>query len=137
MLLQPPARGDNGEISPDGHWLAYESNESGRAEVYVRPFPNVETALRPVSTGGGTRPVWSRNGRELFYFVEPDTIMAVPVIRAGSDITFGTPKQVVKGPYAAGGLRGRQYDVSKDGRLLLIKDATPGGQTAREKSISS
>ena len=83
MLLHSAASDEsNGEVSPDGRWLAYQSNESGREEVYVRPFPNVETARRQVSTGGGTRPLWSRNGRELFYYVAPDTIMARA--RAGS-----------------------------------------------------
>ena len=124
MLLHSAANENNGEISPDGRWLAYESNESGRAEVYVRPFPNVETARHQVSTGGGTRPLWSRTGRELFYYVAPDTIMAVSVRLARPRV----------GPAPAGGQRavcahvyaGRHYDVSADGqRFLLLKDAPP------------
>ena len=58
MLLHSPSNESNGEVSPDGRWLAYQSNESGREEVYVRPFPNVERGRTPVSTGGGTRPLW-------------------------------------------------------------------------------
>ena len=99
MLLHSKANETNGEISTDGHWLAYESDESGRSEIYVRPFPNVETKRIQVSTGGGTRPLWSPTGRELFYYVAPDTIMAVSV-RLGADITLGNPQPVVKGPYA-------------------------------------
>ena len=99
MLLHSKASEMNGVISTDGHWLAYESDESSRSEIYVRPFPNVETKRIQVSTGGGTRPLWSPTGRELFYYVAPDTIMAVSV-RLGADITLGNPQQVVKGPYA-------------------------------------
>lgn len=122
MLLHSRASETNAEFSPDGRWLAYMSDESGRREVYVRPFPNVETARRQVSTDGGTRPLWSRDGRELFYYVGPDTIMAVPV-RLGADLTLGNPQPVVKGPYVAFN-SGRHYDVSADGRrFLLLKDA--------------
>ena len=130
MLLHSTASETNGEISPDGRWLAYESNESGRPEIYVRPFPNVETARHQVSTGGGTRPLWSRTGRELFYYVAPDTIMAVPV-RLGADFRWGLPSRWSKGRMRALAVNaGRHYDVSADGqRFLLLKDApTPDGQ---------
>jgi serine/threonine-protein kinase len=113
----------NGEVSPDGHWLAYASNESGEFEVYLAPFPDITASKRKVSTGGGTRPLWSRNGRELFYYLAPDTIMTVPV-RLGTDVVLGTPQAVVKGPYAIPRNVGRHYDVSPDGkRFLLLKDA--------------
>ncbi len=129
MLLHSVASENNGEISPDGHWLAYDSDESGRSEVYVRPFPNIEAARRQVSTGGGTRPLWSTTGRELFYYVGPDTIMAVPV-RLGSEAILGTPQPAVKGAYAVPVNTGRHYDVSRDGqRFLLLKDASqPDGR---------
>ena len=58
---------DNGEISPDGHWLAYQSTESGRDEIFVRPFPAVDAAHWKISTSGGTRALWARSGTELFY----------------------------------------------------------------------
>ena len=54
-------------VSPDGRWLAYESDESGQLEVYVRPFPRFDAGRWQVSTGGGKQPVWAHNGRELFY----------------------------------------------------------------------
>jgi serine/threonine-protein kinase len=54
-------------LSPDGRWLAYESDETGRNEVYVRPFPNVNADKVPVSIAGGVAPVWAHSGRELFY----------------------------------------------------------------------
>jgi serine/threonine-protein kinase len=127
LLVHTRASETNGEISPDGRWLAYESNESGRPEIYVRPFPKVEASLTQVSTGGGTRPLWSRTGRELFYYVAPDTIMAVPV-QLGQDVTLGIPQVAVKGPYAVAVNAGRHYDVSADGqRFLLLKDVAQAG----------
>jgi hypothetical protein len=121
--LQGPHWEANGEISPDGRWLAYESDESQRAEIYVRPFPNVHSGRWKVSTGGGTRPAWARSGRELFYYV-PGRLMAVSV-QMGTTPTFGTPHVVVDGAYVAP-IGGRNYVVSPDGqRFLMIKDATP------------
>ena len=65
-LIQTTFIERNGEISPDGRWLAYQSNESGQEEIYVRPFPDVDAGRWPVSTGGGSRPLWARSGEELF-----------------------------------------------------------------------
>src|SRR6185369_1855322 len=64
-LLQTSFDEQHGMISPDGHWLAYESNSSGQSEVWVRPFPNTSVAQHQISTSGGTRPVWAHNGKEL------------------------------------------------------------------------
>ena len=125
MLLETSFSEANGVVSPDGHWLAYDSNESGRFEVYLRPFPDVNASKRPVSVGGGTRPLWSNDGRELFYYVDPGTIMAVPV--TGPNATLGKPTVVVKGSYARAGAAG-PYDVSPDGkRFLLLKDVETAG----------
>ena len=72
LLIHTPASELNAEISPDGRWLAYESDESGQREIYVRPFPQVDGSRSRVSNGGGTRPLWGRNGKELFYMT-PET----------------------------------------------------------------
>ena len=66
-------------LSPDGRWLAYVSEESGIAEVYVRPFPNVDSARIAISVGGGIEPVWSRNGTELFFRGQRGEMFATPV----------------------------------------------------------
>ncbi|MEQ1910926.1 MAG: protein kinase [Vicinamibacterales bacterium] len=122
LLLQTPASESNAEISPDGRWMAYESDESGRAEIWVRPFPALNTSRRQVSTTGGTRPLWSRKGDELFFFVAPDTIMAAPV-GLGTDLTLLAPRAVLKWPHAIPVNTGRHYDVSADGkRFLVLKD---------------
>ena len=66
-LVQTPFDERNGEVSLDGRWLAYESNDSGQVQISVRPFPDVNRGRWQVSTGGGTQPLWARNGQELFY----------------------------------------------------------------------
>jgi Tol biopolymer transport system component len=125
-LIQPPGVEVNGEISPDGRWLAYQSNESGRVEIFVRPFPNVNSAKFLVSTDGGTHPLWARNGRELFYLTgtRPGgvAVMAVP-IQPGATLTAGRPQKLFEGPYLATiSTVARPYDVSAGGRFLMIKD---------------
>jgi eukaryotic-like serine/threonine-protein kinase len=117
----------NGEISPDSRWLAYESNESGRYEVHVRPFPDVDSGHWQVSMSGGRMPVWARSGDELF-FVSPDgTILGVRVERSSS-WRSSTPTKVLQGAAYyllatnATVQLGRTFDVSADGkRFLMIK----------------
>jgi len=74
-----PAREHMGSFSPDGRWHAYTSNDSGRDEVYVRPFPRTESAARLVSIGGGSGPVWAPNGSTLYYRGSSGDMMSVPV----------------------------------------------------------
>ena len=68
----------NGEVSPNGRWLAYQSNESGEDRIYVKPFPDVDSGRFPISPAGGSEPLWSPDGSELFYRAG-DRLMAVPV----------------------------------------------------------
>lgn len=117
-------------MSPDGKWLAYDSNESGQFEVYVRPYPNVDEARWKISLQGGRQPLWSRDGRELFYRDFSGAVMAVPV----NDVSGFTAGEVMKiidgGAYTGGGPFGsaRTYDVSPDGRrLLMIKRGDSSG----------
>lgn len=112
----------NAEISPDGLWLAYQSNESGQNEIYVSPFPGVDESRELISTSGGTDPLWGPDGRELFYQDERD-IVGVP-IRLGPSFQAGTPEVVIEGtPYVQSG-GGRMFDISPDGeRFLMIKSA--------------
>jgi serine/threonine-protein kinase len=124
----------NGEVSPDGRWLAYESNESGRFEIYVRPFPNVEGGRWQISTDGGIQAEWSRKGDELFYLAAGGAVMAVPV-NAGSGWNAGNPAKLFDDRYfhggGVGGGFGRTYDVSPDGkRFLMIKQAGDSTDTA-------
>jgi serine/threonine-protein kinase len=120
-LIQTPFNEQNAEVSPDGRWVAYQSDESGQYEVYVRPFPDVDQGRWQVSTGGGTRPAWARSGRELFYLVGSGRIMAV-AIQPGQAFAAGSPQVLFEGAYVAANT-GRTFDVSPDGkRFLMIKD---------------
>ena len=134
-LVATPFDELNAEVSPDGHWLAYESNESGRNEIYLRPFPNVDADKRQVSTNGGTQPLWARNGQELFY-ESMGTLMRVPV-KTGATFERGTPEKVFDGPYLfrqPGQMLGRMYDVSADGQRFLMIKETSGGATGAPTS---
>ncbi|MFY9530333.1 MAG: protein kinase [Candidatus Acidiferrales bacterium] len=107
-------------FSPDGHWLAYESDESGRVEVYVTPFPGPGGKWQ-ISTEGGTEAVWARNGRELFYR-NGDKMMAAAV-ETKPAFAAGKPKLLFEGHYETS-LYAFQpsYDVSPDGkRFLMVK----------------
>ena len=129
LILHGPYSEANAAVSPDGRWLAYQSNESGRDEVYVRPFPDVNSGRWQVSVNGGTRPRWARSGRELFYFLAPGTLMAAP-IQGGPTFAAGAPQQLFKGPYLSP-QTGPPYDVSPDGkRFLMIKDARAPGDAS-------
>ena len=117
---------DAPQFSPDGHWLAYASAESGRQEIYVRPYPGPGGKWQ-ISTEGGTEPVWNPKGRELFYRTG-DKMMAVDIdTQAG--FVAGKPRQLFEGPYLANpiGNARANYDVSADGqRFLMIKSMQQG-----------
>jgi Tol biopolymer transport system component len=114
----------NAELAPNGRWLAYESNESGRYEIYVRPFPDVEAGRWQVSTSGGRTPLWTRNGNELFYHALDGTIQGVRV-DSSSSWRSSTPMKVLQGAYflpIGGVVLGRTFDIAPDSkRFLMIK----------------
>jgi len=117
----------NAEISRNGNFLAYQSNESGRSEIYVRPFPNVEDGRWQVSASGGTRPLWAPDGQELFYIAPQGELMAIPV-RTERAFTFGNAETLLQGRIYLSIELGRTYDISPDGkRFLMIKEADDAG----------
>jgi Tol biopolymer transport system component len=131
-LLDTPFDERDAIVSPDSRWLAYESNSSGRFEIYVRPFPNVGAGQWQVSNAGGVQPQWAPNGRELFYVAPDRALMAVPVEADGATWNAGTPKRVIDARYFAGigTFFTRQYDISSDGqRFVMIKDDGGADQT--------
>ena len=106
------------QISPDGRWMAYMSNESGQNEIYVRPFPEVNKGRWQVSTGSGNSPLWSPNGRELFY-LSSDSVMAVAV-QTEPTFSLGTPKALFRLTYAGvSSTTGMPWDISADGKRFL------------------
>jgi eukaryotic-like serine/threonine-protein kinase len=108
-------------FSPDGHWLAYVSNESERFEVYVQPYPGPGGRWQ-ISTEGGREPVWNPNGRELFYR-SGNKVMAVEIATQPS-FSAGKPRMLFEGRYVLGQAITTNYDVSPDGqRFLMVKPA--------------
>jgi hypothetical protein len=117
-LLQSQFDEDHARISPNGRWMAYTSNESGRPGVFVTRFPEA-SGKWPVSTDGGDFPVWRHDSRELFYRALDGTLMAVP-IAAADDFTAGAPAPLFRPRAALAGLGlGTFYDVAPDGRFLV------------------
>jgi len=120
-FLRTPFNETSPRFSPDGRWLAYYSNESGRFEIYVQPYPGPGGKWQ-ISTEGGTEAVWNRNGRELFYR-SGDKMMAVD-IATQPGFAAGKPRMLFEGRYEEAPFPIPNYDVSPDGqRFLMLKPA--------------
>jgi Tol biopolymer transport system component len=109
-----------GRFSPDGRWIAYHSGESGRPEIYVRPFPG-PGAVSQISAEGGVGPRWAPNGKELFYIAPDGKLMAAPITFQGNTLLPGTPVALFQTRIVGGGTNGAraQYDIAPDGRILM------------------
>jgi len=117
-FVQTPAAEDQPAFSPDGRWLAYVSNESGRDEVYVQPFPGPGPEL-PISSEGGTEPVWAKTGHEVFY--RNGNKMLTVKIATEPQFSTARPEVLFEGPYAVAA--GPNYDVTRDGqRFLMLRE---------------
>jgi len=104
-------------FSPDSHWFAYVSDESGRSEVYVRTFPQLGDKWQ-VSTGGGAQPHWRHDGKEL-YFISPDRKLMAVDVKLGQTFEMGTPKPLFQTQVPSFRSPNR-YDVAADGQKFLI-----------------
>ena len=124
-LVETPSVELDPQISPNGRYMAFWTNASGQFEIWVRPFPNVNDSRWLVSNDGGTRPVWARNGQELFYLDLANRLMVVPVQTQRQTFTHGTPARVLDATYAGPTNNSRPYDVSRDGRRFLLIKETP------------
>lgn len=127
-FLQTEFRERQGRFSPDGRWVTYVSDESGRHEVYVKPFPHGEDKWQ-ISTTGGVEPTWRSDGKEIFYLAADRKLMAVPVT---SDTTFraGAPTTLFETRADASGNVGivgsSQYAVTPDGHRFLVSQPASG-----------
>jgi Tol biopolymer transport system component len=111
------------QFSPDGRWFAYQSDDTGRDEIYIRPFPaDGRKAYGPVSINGGTQVRWNSNGRELFYVGSDNRLMSVPIRSAadGGAIEVGKPVPLFQTHIVEAGASLQQYVVSRDGNRFLI-----------------
>ena len=139
LVTQPNVNVMNAALSPDRRFVAYQASDraiAGRVRIFVRPFPDVEAGLWGIPCESCTRPVWARNGRELFYMSGglqgvpgATSIWSVPITTSPS-FRHGTPQQLFQGQYYAQ-LQGRTYDVAHDGqRFLMIKTSPEAAATA-------
>jgi hypothetical protein len=119
-------------ISPDGRWIAYVSLESGKEEVYVRPFPQVDRARWQVSPSGGTSPVWAHSGRELFYVAQGDTMVAARVQGAADFQVTAREMLFSVRPFAFTPWH-QAFGVGPDDQsfIMLQRTAEPGSGDAR------
>ena len=115
-FAETPSHEQSAAFSPDGRWVAYDSNETGRFEIYVQQFPGPATST-PVSTGGGTSPMWGNDGREIVYRGPDNRVMAIPVSIGPSGVNAGTPVPLFTLPSTA------TLNMTPDGKRFLVNAA--------------
>ena len=120
LLVKSESCNDYAAVSPDGRWMAYDSNVSGRAEIYVERYPELGNRQQ-ISTGGGRLPLWSRDGRELFFSsLDGRQMLAVPV-QSGTTLVAGRPQVLFEFAMLSAQGEVRPYDIAPDGRFLIIR----------------
>ena len=130
-LIATPHEERAARVSPDGRWVSYHSDESGRLEVYVRPFPNVNGGKWLVSTAGGRRPVWSRSGRELFYALG-SSLMRVPIATRGAEFVAGSPEALFSGPFD---LTTTDFSVAPDSTAFIMVESDPSARPTQVRVV--
>jgi serine/threonine-protein kinase len=120
VLLKSEFSNDYAAVSPNGHWMAYQSNVSGRVEIYVERYPALGNRQQ-LSTGGGRLPLWSRNGRELFYGSLDGRQMFAVAVESGTTLVAGRPQGLFEFAMLRQGGGNRPYDLSPDGRFVIIR----------------
>jgi len=133
-VLQTVASENAATLSPDGRWLAYASDETGRDEVYVQSFPT-GGGKRQLSFGGAYSPRWRRDGKELFYYSSDGKLMAVPVEK-GESFTTGTPVALFDFRAGSSGSATVPYAVTADGQRFLL-NAVVENETAAALTVVS
>ena len=127
-LLNAEVFGGRSRVSPDGRWIAYQSTKSGRSEVYVRSFPSLDRE-RQISSGGAAQPLWSKDGKELYYLTLNTMLMTVEV-RSGATLEIGKPMPLFQTPIEGNPLLA-QYAASSDGqRFLMMENSREGAGSA-------
>ncbi len=132
-LVSTPFTEYAANISPDGRYFAYQSEQSGgRFAIFVKPYPDASQGLWQISSEGGVAPVWAPSGRELFYLNESNTLMTVPIQTAGRQFTAGRPAKVFNKIYSGDFY---SYDVTPDGRRFLMMKEGAGGDRAHPPNM--
>jgi eukaryotic-like serine/threonine-protein kinase len=134
-ILKTPFEERDGQFSPDGKWIAYQSNESGQFEIYLQPFPGPGGKFR-ISSEGGAQPRWNKNGKEVFYVSLDSKMMAAPMKLSpdGQSLEAGTPAalfpvRIAGGPLPIASAK-QQYAVSSDGQRFLVNLAGDEGSAS-------
>jgi serine/threonine-protein kinase len=114
-------------LSPDGRWLVYQSNESGRFEIYMRPFPN-NGARTTISDNGGSEAIWDHSGHAIYYRGPNGEVVKVEINTSASTVSLGKQSVLLTGDYLTDSSH-PNWDVALDGRMLLLKRSGPESQT--------
>ena len=120
-IVKSPAFERAGTVSPDGRYIAYVSGESGKDEIYVRPFPRSDEGRWLVSAGGGSEPLWSRDGKELFYVSNESSDLMTVVVTLGDQFAFQPPRRLFSVSSFVREGNSRTYDVAPDGRFVMLR----------------
>jgi len=129
LLKAPSVREINGRFSPDNRWFAYQSDESGRIEVYVQSYPPSGGKWQ-ISTAGGGVPMWRGDGKELFYLSLDDTLFAVPIKVIGAGLEIGLPTKLFQHRLTGRSIRNRNGWVpTRDGQRFLMNVPIEDGNT--------
>jgi serine/threonine-protein kinase len=132
LFLRTPFNESVPRFSPDGHWLAYMSDESGRNEIYVQPYPGPGAKLQ-ISIDGGTEPTWNPSGRELF-FRNGDKMMVADIVLQPS-LTASKPRLLFEGQFLPSPATTPNYDVSRDGQRFLMVKADAASEAATQINV--
>jgi Tol biopolymer transport system component len=135
FLLDEKYKESQPRISHDGRWMAYTSIESGSEEIYIRPFPDVYAERRKISVSGGDSPLWSPDGREIFYR-NGNAVIAVSA-KTSPTFIFETPRTLFQGTYvssvnSAGSRDSTTWDISPDGKKFLMMKQSSAGEGLRK-----
>jgi len=125
-LVETPSNDYAPALSPNGRWMAYNSNESGQFEVYVRPFPNAGESRQLISRAGGYSPVWANSGRELFYKTLTNELIAVDV-QTDPTFTHGNQEVLFDTSEFVSAVFHPQYDIDPDDRRFVMLQIEGGG----------
>jgi serine/threonine-protein kinase len=132
LFLRTPFNESVPRFSPDGRWLAYMSNESGRNEIYMQPYPGPGAKLQ-ISIDGGTEPTWNPSGRELF-FRNGDKMMVADIVSQPS-LSASKPRLLFEGQFLLSPATTPNYDVSRDGQRFLMVKADAASEGARQINV--
>ena len=125
-----------GQLSPDGRWLAYESNESGEQfDVVLRSFPDVHDRRETVSVNGGRYPRWGPRGSNELYYVNPEGAMMAATVKLSPTLTLGRPKKLFDWQKPGRNRSGQIYDVAPDGRFLMTRSVAPNTEDKTSVSV--